>query len=240
MFACTARFSVPRWHAAAWRAARHHIVPTLCAMLLAAAMVWAVSAPDAQRMARAAQALGTQAVVGSQALMTLLGSLDHLDERRLLAEVNAFFNRRVVFRDDAEVWGVMDHWASPLETLNKGAGDCEDFALAKYFSLLSAGVPAERMRLVYVRARIGGVNGVSQAHMVLAYYAEPSAEPLILDNLIDDIRAASRRPDLTPVFSFNTEGLWQGVGTTLAGDPTARLSRWRDVLTKARQEGFLP
>ena len=240
MFACTARLSVPRWHAVAWRAARHRIVSALCTVLLAAAMVWATSAPDAQRMARAAQALGAQAVAGSQALMMLLGSLDLTDERRLLAEVNGFFNRRVVFQDDVDVWGVVDHWASPLETLNKGAGDCEDFALAKYFSLLSAGVPAERMRLVYVRARIGGVNGVSQAHMVLAYYAEPSAEPLILDNLIDDIRPASRRPDLTPVFSFNTQGLWQGVGTTLAGDPTARLSRWRDVLTKARQEGFLP
>lgn len=240
MFACTARLSVPRWHAVAWRAARRCIVSALCTVLLAAAMVWAISAPDAQRMARAAQALGAQAVAGSQALMMLLGSLDLADERRLLAEVNGFFNRRVVFQDDVDVWGVVDHWASPLETLNKGAGDCEDFALAKYFSLLSAGVPAERMRLVYVRARIGGVNGVSQAHMVLAYYAEPSAEPLILDNLIDDIRPASRRPDLTPVFSFNTQGLWQGVGTTPAGDPTARLSRWRDVLTKARQEGFLP
>ena len=209
-------------------------------MLLAAAMVWAVSAPDAQRMAQAARVLGAQAVSGSQALMGMLASLDHSDERRLLPEVNRFFNRRVAFREDAEVWGVTDHWASPLETLNKGAGDCEDFALAKYFSLLSIGVPAERMRLVYVRARIGGADGVSQAHMVLAYYAEPGAEPLILDNLIDDIRPASRRPDLTPVFSFNTEGLWQGVGGLSAGDPTARLSRWREVLAKARQEGFLP
>jgi hypothetical protein len=89
-----------------------------------------------------------------------------------------------------------------------------------------------------VRASIGGSGGVVQPHMVLAYYAQPSAEPLILDNLIGDVRAASRRPDLVPVFSFNGEGLWEGAGSASAGDPVARLSRWRDVLAKARAEGF--
>ena len=74
--------------------------------------------------------------------------------------------------------------------------------------------------------------------MVLAYYAQPGAEPLILDNLIGEVRPASRRPDLTPVFSFNSEGLWQGAAGAAAGDPTARLSRWREVLAKARAEGF--
>ena len=74
--------------------------------------------------------------------------------------------------------------------------------------------------------------------MVLAYYAQPGAEPLILDNLVGEVRAASRRPDLTPVFSFNSEGLWQGAAGAAAGDPTVRLSRWREVLAKARAEGF--
>ena len=122
-----------------------------------------------------------------------------------------------------------------LETLGKGQGDCEDFAIGKYFSLLAAGVPSVKMRLVYVRAQIGALI---QAHMVLAYYPEPDAEPLILDNLITDIRPASRRPDLIPVFSFNAEGLWQGVAGASAGDPSARLSRWREVLTKAKAEGW--
>jgi hypothetical protein len=73
---------------------------------------------------------------------------------------------------------------------------------------------------------------------VLAYYAQPNAEPLVLDNLIGEIRPSSRRPDLAPVFSFNSEGLWQGTGAQSAGDPVARLSRWREVLAKARAEGF--
>jgi predicted transglutaminase-like cysteine proteinase len=136
------------------------------------------------------------------------------------------------------VWGEIDHWASPLELLGKGRGDCEDYVIGKYFGLLAVGVPVAKLRLVYVRATIGGPGGEVAAHMVLAYYAAPAAEPEILDNLIGDIRPASRRPDLDPVFSFNGEGLWQGTGTQAAGDPASRLSRWREVLAKARAEGF--
>ena len=54
------------------------------------------------------------------------------DERDRLAAVNGFFNQRVAFRDDIEVWGQIDYWATPLELLDKGAGDCEDYAIAKY------------------------------------------------------------------------------------------------------------
>ena len=158
-----------------------------------------------------------------------------LDEEAQLAAVNGFFNRRIVFAEDSDVWGQLDQWASPLEALAQGRGDCEDYAIGKYFSLLALGMPAARLRLVYVRAQIGAE---SRAHMVLAYYAQARAEPLILDNLISELRPASRRPDLQPVFSFNSEGLWEGVGAQSAGDPQARLSRWREVLSKARAEGF--
>lgn len=187
-------------------------------------------------MQRAAERLGPRAVAALPALTALLQSGTGLEEEAQLEPINAFFNRRIVFRDDTEVWGQADYWASPLETLDKGQGDCEDFAIAKYFSLLAQGMPVQRLRLVYVRAQVGGD---SVAHMVLAYYARPDAEPLILDNLVTSVRPASRRPDLTPVFSFNSDGLWNGVGSQSAGDPQARLSRWREVLAKARAEGFL-
>ena len=193
---------------------------------------------DAQLMLRAAQAHGAQAVAGARALQGVLGGLTGQDDASRLAALNEFFNRRIVFATDLEVWGQADYWASPLEALGKGRGDCEDYVIGKYFSLLAAGVPPARLRLVYVRAMIGGPGGEATAHMVLAYYASAGAEPLILDNLIGDIRPASRRPDLEPVFSFNSEGLWQGVGAQSAGDPVARLSRWREVLAKARAEGF--
>jgi len=210
------------------------------ALAFALCGLFAMPAPrawDTDRLQWAAQKLGPRAVAGAQALQQLLATVPG-DEPGRLASVNQFFNRRVVFTEDVDTWGENDHWASPLETLDQGRGDCEDYAIAKYFSLLATGMPAARLRLVYVRAQIGGPGGALQAHMVLAYYAQPGAEPLILDNLISEVRPASRRPDLAPVFSFNSDGLWQGVGAQSAGDPTARLSRWREVLAKARAEGF--
>ncbi len=193
---------------------------------------------DSERMAAAAQRLGPRAQAGARALQPVLAATLELDEDARLEVINQFFNRRIVFAEDEVVWGVADHWASPLELLEKGRGDCEDYAIAKYFSLIAVGVPVAKLRMVYVRAQVGGPGGVVQAHMVLAFYARPGAEPLILDNLIGEVRPASRRTDLTPVFSFNGEGLWQGTGGPAAGDPTARLSRWREVLAKARAEGF--
>ncbi|WP_243738440.1 transglutaminase-like cysteine peptidase [Aquabacterium commune] len=190
---------------------------------------------DSPKLLAQAQKVNPATVQRAQSLVQVIGEAAAQDEESRLKSVNVFFNRQILYRDDREVWGAVDYWASPLETLGKGQGDCEDFAIGKYFSLLAAGVPSVKMRLVYVRAQIGAII---QAHMVLAYYPEPDAEPLILDNLLTDIRPASRRPDLIPVFSFNAEGLWQGVAGASAGDPSARLSRWREVLAKAKAEGW--
>lgn len=157
-----------------------------------------------------------------------------------LKKVNDFWNKRTQFADDPEAWGEVDYWATPMETLGHGIGDCEDFAIAKYFSLLSAGIDVSQLRLIYVKAQIGGIDsGVSQAHMVLAYYSTPDAEPLILDNLLGEILPASRRKDLTPVFSFNGQGIWAGVaGSGGKSTSTSRLSRWQDLLNRAKAEGF--
>jgi predicted transglutaminase-like cysteine proteinase len=157
-----------------------------------------------------------------------------------LRKINEFFNRRIEFVDDQGLWGRSDFWATPFDTMTKGKGDCEDFVIAKYFSLLDMGVPDDQLRLIYVRARMGGPgSAVQQAHMVLAYYATPDADPLILDNLITEIRPAARRPDLAPVFSFNRQGVFAGVaaGTRASGGPE-RLSAWQDLLVRARGEGF--
>jgi predicted transglutaminase-like cysteine proteinase len=191
---------------------------------------------DANRMLKAAQQAGPRALTSVRTLQSLLQSVNAADDEAQLSAVNQFFNRQVLFTDDQQAWGVVDHWASPIEMLAKGQGDCEDYAIAKYFSLVALGMPTAKLRLVYVRVQTGGAV---QAHMVLAYYPAPQAEPMVLDNLITDIRTASRRPDLTPVFSFNSDGLWQGTAGASAGDPTARLSRWREVLSKVRAEGFL-
>lgn len=187
----------------------------------------------------AQQRYGASGAQQVQQWRALLREAQGLSESEQIRLVNEFFNHRIAFRDDTEIWGVADYWATPLETLGRASGDCEDYTIAKYVTLKLLKLPIERMRLIYVRAQIGGPhNSTSQAHMVLGYYATPGAEPLILDNLITDIRPASRRSDLLPVFSFNSDGLWMGQANGSSGNPSARLSRWRDVLTRMQGEGL--
>jgi predicted transglutaminase-like cysteine proteinase len=225
---------------AAARGLRRAAMAVLC--VSAAALPFSsLSAWNADRMVQAAAAAGQRSVQAARDLDDLLRWASARDIRTRLRAVNDHFNRAIAFADDIHVWGQEDYWASPIESLSKGTGDCEDYAIAKYFTLAASGVQVRSLRLVYVRAMLpasGGMPARSQAHMVLAYYEEGSEDPMILDNLVGEIRPASGRADLTPVFSFNSEGLWQGAGRQTAGDPLARLSRWRDVVRKARAEGF--
>lgn len=158
----------------------------------------------------------------------------NLDEQQQLHAVNAFFNRTLLFIDDVRTWQQVDYWATPVEALVKGAGDCEDYAIAKYLTLRRLGVPSAKLRITYVKAL-----ELNQAHMVLTWYATPTSDPLVLDNLTSEIRHASQRRDLLPVYAFNGEGLWlAGHGGGRQGGDSKNLSRWRDLLQKMHAEGF--
>lgn len=160
----------------------------------------------------------------------------HYPDMEKLRRVNDFFNE-IEFVNDAEHWGKEDYWATPLQTLVSNGGDCEDFSIAKYFTLLEMGIPPERMRLTYVKAL-----RLNQAHMVLAYYPAPDADPLLLDNLDPAIRSAARRDDLLPVYSFNVEGLWLAKTNTSNSKhvgKSSRLSPWRDVIARINSESIL-
>jgi predicted transglutaminase-like cysteine proteinase len=173
-------------------------------------------------------------------LEALLNTLRDAPDQEKLEKINLFVNDKIRrFDDDINIWGQSDYWATPLESLGREAGDCEDYSIAKYVFLRELGIPNEKLRLTYVRAKIGGPNSrISQAHMILSYYPTPNAEPLILDNLIISIRPASRRPDLVPIFSFNSEGLWTGTSTTPSSDSLSHLSRWRNVLARMQADGI--
>ncbi|WP_395340686.1 transglutaminase-like cysteine peptidase [Ningiella sp. W23] len=149
-----------------------------------------------------------------------------------LEAVNQFFNQ-VRFVNDASLWQQADYWATPLEFLGRNAGDCEDFTIAKYFSLRKLGIPTQKLRLMYVTAL-----EYDQAHMVLAYYETPTSIPLVLDNLETSILPASQRDDLRPVYSFNGDGLWlaksQGRGRQMQNKNNHSL--WAE-LNKRMQEG---
>jgi len=213
------------------------------ALLIAALGAVAVNAanPDFQRIVQLAlKRYGAGAAETARQWETLVQSGRGLPEIEKLQAVNAFFNGNVRFEDDSVVWGVADYWATPLETLGRGQGDCEDFSIGKYVTLGLLGVPLDRLRITYVRAQLGlPGRGAVLAHMVLAYYPAPEADPLILDNLVPELLPASQRPDLRPVFGFNSEGLWVA-GRKISGgkDPTARLSRWRNLLRRLEREGL--
>lgn len=177
---------------------------------------------------------GAAGVSNVEKWLDWLTHIQGVPELQLLSLVNNYWNTHVMAAEDSNVWGREDYWATPLESLARQAGDCEDYVIGKYFTLLHAGVPAEKLRLIYVRAQVGAG---SIAHMVLGYYATPDAEPLLLDNLTGSIRPASQRPDLRPVFSFNSQGVY------VAGAPTRSvdgIGHWRGLLEKMRKEGFKP
>lgn len=156
------------------------------------------------------------------------------DPRAKLASVNDFWNMNIQEGTDQAIWKQEDYWATPLETLVRGMADCEDFVIGKYFSLVHLGVAPDKLRLIYVRAQVGGQ---SIAHMVLGYYETPQSEPLILDNLSHAIRPASQRRDLTPVFSFNADKVYVAGGSSSGVE---RITRWQTLLSRMRQEGFQP
>jgi predicted transglutaminase-like cysteine proteinase len=124
-----------------------------------------------------------------------------------LKDVNDFFNK-IKYELDEKHWGKKDYWAAPFEFMGTGAGDCEDYAIAKYFTLRQLGVPEEKLRITYVKLLQRGTK-YEQAHMVLTYYHKPGATPVVLDNVNKTLKLASKRPDLKPVYSFNAQGLWQ-------------------------------
>lgn len=173
-------------------------------------------------------------------LQATLNELKSASELQKVKEINAFFNTEIkYFDEDINTWGESDYWATPLESLGKQRGDCEDFSIAKYTFLRELNIPNDRLKLTYVKAQIGGSHSkVFVAHMVLSYYATPTAEPIILDNLISDTRTASRRPDLIPIFSFNSEGLWAGGANSTKTESLTSLSRWRNLLVRIKTDGI--
>ncbi|HLD68915.1 MAG TPA: transglutaminase-like cysteine peptidase [Pseudomonas sp.] len=190
------------------------------------------SQADSTQPSALGQAIGAATLSSWNALIEQGGILD---EAAKLEAVNAFINRSVLYASDQVIWGEHDYWATPAQTLERGVGDCEDFAIAKYFSLVRMGVPSEKLRLTFVKALQPGKRG--QAHMVLAYYANPGAQPLILDNRQAAIEPASRRPDLLPVYAFNNQGIFLATAPQRISQPPQKLARWRDVSERALAEG---
>ncbi|MDX1369019.1 transglutaminase-like cysteine peptidase [Pseudomonas sp.] len=156
----------------------------------------------------------------------------HLSDTEKLNAVNAFFNEQVRYGEDQDLWGQPDYWASPLETLELGAGDCEDFALAKYFTLRLLGISEQSLRLVYTT-----LASTKQAHMVLGFWSDDGAAPLLLDNLNMQILPIIERLDLQMQFAFGPTHLYRFEQSSLqvAGN-TELLPHWQVLMSRMKRE----
>jgi predicted transglutaminase-like cysteine proteinase len=113
--------------------------------------------------------------------------------------VNNFFNQWP-YKTDMANWGIEDYWATPSEFVRK-SGDCEDYAIAKYYALRNLGVPASQLRVVALKDAIRNLG-----HAVLAVYI--GGDAYILDNLSNMVLVHSRLTNYAPQFSVNEEFRW--------------------------------
>ncbi|MCW8920708.1 MAG: transglutaminase-like cysteine peptidase [Sedimenticola sp.] len=201
-------------------------------VLLLCGMVTAETLVTTELIQWVKQKYGEPAAVRMQEWQALMEGGRNKSEKAKLTLVNDFFNQ-LTYWSDLNIWGKSDYWATPLEVIGRGRADCEDYSIAKYFTLREMGVPDDKMRIMYVKAL-----ELNQAHMVLTYYPEEASVPLVLDNINGKILSADKRGDLAPVYSFNAEGLWlaknRGRGQRVGS--SSRISLWQDLKARMATE----
>ena len=146
--------------------------------------------------------------------------------------VNDFFNR-IPYKLDKRHWGQTDYWATPFEFLGTGAGDCEDYAIAKYYTLRKLGIAEEKLRITYVKY-LKSRSKYEQAHMVLTYYHKKNSTPIVLDNINKKLKLASKRKDLKPIYSFNAQGLWKAKNKGRSSQRVGKnnLKSWKNLISR--------
>jgi len=107
-----------------------------------------------------------------------------------VGEINRAINLAIRPMEDLVQYGEVDVWSSPLVTFNTGAGDCEDYAIAKYVALQMAGISAEDLRIAVVLDLNGEGHAVASVRL--------DGNWLILDNqrmaMVEDVNARTYRP----------------------------------------------
>lgn len=148
--------------------------------------------------------------------------------------VNDFFNQ-IQYKQDTLHWKKKDYWASPLEFLGTGAGDSEDYAIAKYFSLRKLGIADKKLKMTYVILS-NNERKYEKTHMVLNYYHEPNLSPIVLDHVNKKLVLGKKRKDLKPVYAFNAAGLWKAQTKNLLHNKHTQKAlqhSWKNLLSKS-------
>lgn len=184
------------------------------------------------RPVRAGGRRGDDLGAADAVLVALAREARQLPLTERIAFVNVEINRRVAYRQDADEGG--DHWSTPCETLARGRGDCEDFAIAKHFLLDACGVPASLHRLLYARWRPCGGRAPAQPHLTALARVPCFDDPWVLDQATPALLALSARDDLEPLFSFDARSIWPRVEATPLPRGPLRAAGWLGVLERTR------
>ena len=131
-----------------------------------------------------------------------------------LGYINRAINLAIRPMNDLANYSIREKWTAPLATLERGTGDCTDFAVAKYYALGEIGVPLKDRRLLVVRVKPRG-----KEHTVLA--VREDQHWLILDNRNMTIVDAADATEYAPLLEFDHRGVWQFLEPHLAYEARA-------------------
>jgi predicted transglutaminase-like cysteine proteinase len=138
------------------------------------------------------------------------------DQASQVGAVNRWVNQTIGFGEDRQIYGQADYWASAAETLRRGVGDCEDFAIAKMELLSALGISRDKMRLVVARDLVRNAD-----HAVLVVTLAGGA--VMLDNVTDRLLDARRPNDYRPIMSFSQNAKWVH-GYAVSPAPAVRMA----------------
>lgn len=130
---------------------------------------------------------------GKKRLIQFNNMLQNTQDKNIATKlkiVNDFFNS-LTYKKDTIHWKVKDYWASPFEFIGSGAGDCEDFAIAKYYALRLLGIDHTKLKISYAF-----LKNVQSSHAVLSYYHDSKHAPIVLDNINKKLKSITHRKDI--------------------------------------------
>ncbi len=132
-----------------------------------------------------------------------INSFQKLPQKKQLIKVNIYLNQ-LLPQVDMLNQQTTDHWETPKEFLACGYGDCEDYAIIKYFTLIKLGFKKEKLFITTVYEKYTG-----SYHMVLSYFKSKNKPPLILDNLSFRVLDLKTREDLKVDIFMNENGSYK-------------------------------
>ncbi len=132
-----------------------------------------------------------------------LNSCQNYPQNIQLNKINFYLNRLLPQYDNV-INNKVDNWATPKEFLTVGYGDCEDYVIIKYYSLIKLGFDEKKLFITVVKENFRGGS-----HMILCYFKTKSEAPLVLDNLSFKILNLQERSDLTAQFFINSTGVYK-------------------------------